>query len=242
LTGWWNTIEKADLDNNGLDDYIIGNLGRNYKYKASKEKPFMLYAKDFDESGSADIVLGTYYGDVVYPVRGRTCSSQQIPDIKNKFPTFEKYAKADINQVYGDELETALKKEANEFSSLILYQDEAGKFTIKYLPVEAQIAPVNGIVVMDINNDKLKDIIIAGNFYQSEIETGRADSGTGKILINKGNKFFKTLTVYESGLFLNKDTKSLKLLGLGKNKQPALLAGNNKGQCQLIGFVDLLLQ
>ncbi|MFT7606822.1 MAG: hypothetical protein ACI8VT_004425, partial [Saprospiraceae bacterium] len=42
LTGWWNTIEKADLDNNGLDDYIIGNLGRNYKYKASKEKPFML--------------------------------------------------------------------------------------------------------------------------------------------------------------------------------------------------------
>lgn len=236
LTGWWNVVEKADLDNNGLDDYIFGNLGLNYKYKASKEKPFVVYAKDFDESGSTDIVLGAYYGDVMYPVRGRTCSSEQIPDIKKKFPTFEKYANADINQVYGNDLETALNLEANEFASLILYQTSAGKYEVSYLPIEAQIAPINGIVVMDINNDKLLDLIIAGNFYQAEIETGRADSGTGKILINKGNKEFEALAVYESGLFLNKDTKSLNLLGLGKGKRPSLVVGNNKEKCQLISI------
>ncbi len=236
LTGWWNCIEKVDVDNNGFDDYIIGNLGLNYKYHASEEKPFVVYAKDFDQSGSCDIVLGAYYGDVMYPIRGRSCSSEQIPDIKKKFPTFEEYAKADIKGVYGEELNTAVKYEAVQFASIILYQDEAGKYSVNVLPNEAQIAPVNGIVAIDVNNDNLKDLIIAGNLFQSEIETGRADSGTGKILLNMGDKKFKALPVHESGLYLNDDVKSLKLIGLGSDKKPTLLVGNNKKECQLISL------
>ncbi len=234
LTGWWNCIEKADLTGNGLDDYIFGNLGKNYKYKASMEKPFVVYAKDFDESGTCDIVLGAFYGDVMYPLRGRSCSSEQIPHIKTKFPTFDEYARADIHDVYGEDLNTAVNYEANLFASIVLYQTEAGKYTFELLPLEAQIAPVNGIVVMDVNNDNLKDLIIAGNLYQSEIETGRADSGTGKILLNKGDRTFKALSVYETGLFLNHDVKSLQLIRLGKDKKPTLLVGNNQEACQLI--------
>lgn len=102
--GWWNSVAAADLDGNGLTDIIVGNLGLNYKYKATPQRPFAVYAKDFDDNGTFDIVLGAYYGDIMYPVRGRTCSSQQIPEIKVKFPTFSDYAKADIKGVYGDEL------------------------------------------------------------------------------------------------------------------------------------------
>ncbi|MEZ4931390.1 MAG: hypothetical protein R2788_04565 [Saprospiraceae bacterium] len=45
-----NSIEVADLDGNGLNDFIVGNLGLNYKYKASPEKPFTIYGKDSDKA------------------------------------------------------------------------------------------------------------------------------------------------------------------------------------------------
>lgn len=231
--GWWNSIEVADLDGNGLNDFIVGNLGLNYKYKASPEKPFTIYGKDFDKSGSNDIVLATYYGNTVYPVRGRSCSSEQIPDLKNKFPTFTDYAKADVNAVYGDELNTAIQYDVTQFASVILYQDSPGKFSIMELPRSCQIAPINGIVVYDVNNDGKKDLIIGGNLYQSEIETGRADAGTGKIILNMGGKKWHPLEVYESGLYMANDVKSILFLEIGKNKTPAIITGNNREKCQV---------
>lgn len=236
ITGWWNCIQEGDLDGNGFTDYVIGNLGENYKYKASTEKPFAIYATDMDGNGTQDIVLAAYYGEEIYPVRGRTCSSEQIPGIQDKFPTFEAFANADLQKVYGDDLQEAVKYEVNQFSSIVLYQDAAGKFSVKELPKEAQKSPVNGIVIKDVNNDQKPDLIVAGNMYQSEIETGRADSGTGHILINKGNRDFSVIPVHESGLYLDHDVKSLKLIELGKNKKPVILVGNNKNACQLVDF------
>ncbi len=232
--GWWNCLQMADLDGNGLPDIVAGNLGLNYKYKASPERPFSVYAADFDDSGTFDIVLGAYYGDVMYPVRGRTCSSQQIPDIKLKFPTFTDYAKADLRQVYGTELENALHYDATNFASVVFYQETPGKFTMVKLPLLAQRAPINGIVIFDINNDQQPDLITAGNLYQSEIETGRADAGTGNILLNMGQHQWKALTTYETGLYLAKDLKSLEMIMLGSEGKPALLAGNNKAPLQLV--------
>jgi enediyne biosynthesis protein E4 len=234
--GWWNVVRAADLDGNGLEDYVIGNLGLNYKYKASKEKPFSIYGKDFDNSNTYDIVLGAYYGDTVFPVRGRSCSSQQMPEIKSKFPTFKDFAMADVNEVYGSGLKEALHYEADQFASIILYQEEPGKFSIAELPVECQTAPVNGIVITDINKDGKQDILTGGNFYQSEIETGRADAGTGNILINNGERTWKPLKVHESGLYIANDVKSIQLVELGKNRKPAILVGNNSERCQVIAF------
>ncbi|MBT8189052.1 MAG: VCBS repeat-containing protein [Bacteroidia bacterium] len=230
--GWWNRIVEADLDNNGLNDYILGNLGFNYKYKATEDKPFMVYAKDFDMSGSDDIVLGTYYGDVIYPVRGKSCSSEQIPDLKKEFDSYEKFALADITQVYGEGLDDALKYEVNQFASVILYQDEPGVFNMKELPRMAQISPVNDIIVKDLNDDGFQDLILGGNLYQSEIETGRADSGNGLVLINKKDKHFKSLQVYESGLNIRGDVKSLSPIKIAGKEM--VLVGNNKDAIQLI--------
>ncbi len=231
--GWWNCIQAADLDGNGLIDFVVGNLGLNYKYKASEEKPFTIYGKDFDNSGSQDIVLATYYGETVYPVRGRSCSSEQIPDLKKKFPTFTEYARADVSEVYGEDLNTAVQYDVTQFASVVLYQDQPGKFSVFELPVECQIAPVNGVVIYDINGDGKKDLVTGGNLYQSEIETGRADAGTGTIVLNMGDKKWNALAVHESGLYMANDAKSIQLLELGENKSPAVIVGNNSERCQV---------
>ena len=86
--GWWNKLVADDLDGDGDMDIVAGNLGENYKFKATIEKPFEVYAKDFDNSGTNDIFLAKYNGDVQVPVRGRECTSQQCPMIAKKIPFF----------------------------------------------------------------------------------------------------------------------------------------------------------
>ena len=49
--GWWNSITAGDFDNDGDIDYIAGNLGKNSFYRASKDYPVNIYAKDFDKNG-----------------------------------------------------------------------------------------------------------------------------------------------------------------------------------------------
>ncbi|MCK5705021.1 MAG: VCBS repeat-containing protein, partial [Cyclobacteriaceae bacterium] len=47
-TGCWFSIKTADMDQDGDPDFILGNLGLNYEYKASKDLPFHVFYYDFD--------------------------------------------------------------------------------------------------------------------------------------------------------------------------------------------------
>ena len=51
MEGWWFSLAKADFDHDGDDDYLVGNLGLNHKYKASPKYPFDIYYDDFDHNG-----------------------------------------------------------------------------------------------------------------------------------------------------------------------------------------------
>jgi len=55
--GWWNSLLVCDIDNDGDKDILAGNLGLNYKFHASYEKPLHIYTNDFDHNGIEDIVL-----------------------------------------------------------------------------------------------------------------------------------------------------------------------------------------
>ncbi len=208
--GWWNRIMPGDLDNDGDMDYVLGNLGWNYKYRATKDKPFHVFADDLDGNGSFDIALGYYLqNEVLYPVRGRQCSSEQIPELAEKFPTYNEFGKASIYEVYGEKLESALHYEIKDFSSSILKNLGNGVYQMQQLPAEAQIAPVNGIVIKDFDQDGNLDLMLGGNLYVSEVETGRADAGKGLYLKGMGDCTFKPLLPYESGLNIPGDVKDI---------------------------------
>ena len=48
--------------------------------------------------------------------------------------------------------------------------------------MEAQFAPVNAIICDDLDNDGYKDLLLAGNEYQTEVITGRYDASYGCFL------------------------------------------------------------
>ncbi|WP_073180889.1 VCBS repeat-containing protein [Flagellimonas flava] len=226
--GWWNSIAQADMDNDGDMDYVVGNLGLNYKYKASHEAPFEVYATDFDDNGTNDVVLGYYNEGNLFPLRGRECSSQQMPFIKKKFPTYHSFGSANLLQVYGqDKLEKALHKSAYTFASICLENLGERKFKMHQLPNSAQISSINAIQVQDFDEDGNADILIAGNLYQSEVETPRNDASIGLLLKGRGDFGFEPVPCNKSGVLLNSDVKKMKAISLGEEGTGILVAPNN---------------
>lgn len=208
--GWWNILEIKDLNNDGFLDIVAGNLGNNYKYQASDEAPFEIYSDDMDKNGKYDIVLGYNSNGTIFPVRGLQCSSEQIPDLKEKFHTYEDFGNSDLFKVYGDGLKGALHYSANCFKSGILWGNGKGEFEFQELPYQAQLFPVQAIEFVDIEKDGNLDIILSGNWYMAEIETPRADAGVGLILKNLGNKNFTGLSSSETGFFTPYDVRNMK--------------------------------
>ena len=236
LTGWYFSVASMDVDADGDQDILLGNLGQNYKYKANEEEPFEIYYSDFDENGSNDLVLAYHNFGELYPVRGRECSSQQIPDIKNITPSYHDFGKAHLSDIYGEEkLSNGLHMAAHNFKSGVLRNDGDGKFEFISFPDEAQISSINSFLTHDLNGDELEDIILAGNLYSSEIETPRADASFGLVLMNAGGGTFDPLSSVESGLFLNGDIKTMSFIR--RKEQLNLLAGANNGPFTLSKLV-----
>ena len=225
--GWWYTVKETDVNNDGMPDYLVGNVGQNLKFHASKEKPFKIYANDFDDNGTPDIVLSKKYKGEFVPVRGRECSSQQMPFIKEKFETFDEFANAKLVDVYGEKLDTAYENEVTNFSSILLLNKGNGDFVLKELPTEAQSFPVLATVFKDLNGDGFEDCILAGNIYQTEVETPRLDFVSGVVLISNQKDGYKTMNRSESGLYLTGNAKDLVWLKSATNKELLLTATNN---------------
>ncbi len=224
--GVWFSSAVIDIDNDGDDDYLFGNLGLNSKFSSKEGKEFHVFCDDFDNNGTYDIYFSKDYKGKLVPMRGRECSSQQMPFILDKFETYESFAQANINEILGDDkLENALHYSVKDFRSVVLINNGNKSFTKKVLPLEAQFSAVMDFASIDINKDGDKEIIVAGNLYPTEVETTRYDASIGTILSYKNGEF-KVLSNDVTGFYANKDVKDISIIEK-EDKSKMIILGNN---------------
>jgi hypothetical protein len=231
--GMWRSLCASDLDNDGDMNFVAGNLGLNCIYKAGPSTPMELFAADIDGNGSIDPVLFYYIKDNdeirrLYPAVSRGQFSEQVPAIRKKFLLYKDYARATFDDFFkGKAANKMLRFTCNETRSCWLENMGGGKFIKHPLPVEAQFAPMNAIVVEDLDGDGFKDLIIAGNEYQAEVTIGRYDASYGTVLKGSKEKSFIPLSLSKSGLILMGDIKSMAMITSANGSKLLLAAANN---------------
>jgi len=213
LRGWWYSLATGDLNHDGRPDLIAGNVGLNFAYTTSPHSRFGVYATDFTGSGTTDIVLTQEIDGTEYPVFGRAKLGPSIYPVALRFPSYGSFAAASVAQLFGTaSLGRALHYQTDTFASVYLQNNGDGTFSSVALPTLAQIAPIRGIIVDDLDGDGNLDLIVAGNLYDTEPNTPPADAGNGLWLKGDGRGHFTPVPAVESGFLAPRDVTGLALI------------------------------
>ncbi|MBC7849036.1 MAG: VCBS repeat-containing protein, partial [Chitinophagaceae bacterium] len=192
LSGWWTSIASGDFDNDGDVDYVAGNLGGNSYYRTDSMYPARMYAGDFGKNKTYMAIPALYLPDVKgtrseFPSHSRNDVMTQLPALKKKYLTYKSFAEATLDQVFTKEvLDKSYKLTATYSLSSYIENKGNGKFVVHALPAAAQLSPLNGIVIDDVNDDTHLDIVAVGNDYGTEVSTGRYDALNGLVLLGDG--------------------------------------------------------
>lgn len=226
--GLWFSIKALDIDQDGDEDYLVGNLGKNTKFKVGDGKEFHIYSDDFDQSGNYDIILTNKYKGNLVPVRGLECSSEQIPVIKTAFKSFQSFASATLADIYGEQnLNGAHHIQADLLHSILLINKGNGQFERISLPNEAQTSTIMGFEVLDIDGDGFKEILAVGNLYESEIETVRYDASKGIVIQYKEGELINRSSG-QTGFFVKGNARDVEVIRTKSGEQVLVVRNNDE--------------
>ncbi|MDQ3675122.1 MAG: VCBS repeat-containing protein, partial [Gemmatimonadota bacterium] len=201
LRGWWYSLATGDFNQDGRPDLIAGNLGLNYSYRTSKDSKFGVYASDFTGNQTTDIVLTQEIGGIEYPLSGRVPLAEEIYSLGLRFLTYGSFAQASVRELFTPaQLQKGVHHQTDTFASVYLENKGGGTFSSSTLPNLAQIAPIKAIAVQDVDGDGHLDAIVAGNLYDAEPNTPKADAGNGLWLRGDGKGRFIPVSPSQSGL------------------------------------------
>jgi hypothetical protein len=217
--GWWCSITSADIDDDGDQDYLLGNAGTNLQFKASVNEPVQLHAGDFNDDGIIDPILSYYIKGKSYPLASRDELLDQVASLRKKFIKYEDFASASIQEIAtAEQIEKSYKFTASVLQSCWLENIEGEDFKLRFLPSEAQFSSINAFVHEDFDLDGKKEIIAAGNFYPFRPQLGRSDASMG-VVINYNGSQLEVRDQERSGLWLTGDIRDMAILrfkGVGK--------------------------
>ncbi len=243
MDGWWQSINGADLDNDGDMDYILGNFGTNRRFKNTiSEKtgnilPLEGYYFKKPETEYNGLMMSYYQHDISYPVHFRERMLEQFPEVRSTIPDWDSFGKMNTSDMFGAEnLSKAYHVYAYQFESAVLINNGNNNFEKINLPVEAQVSPVFGIICEDFTGDGIIDILCQGNYYQTDILVMRHDAGTGLLLEGKGNGKFNPIRSFESGFWSDGDARALTLVQCGETNSPIIVAGVNSGETKIYNY------
>ena len=228
-SGWWNCITVADIDGNGTMDLVCGNFGLNSNIKADAEHPARLFVDDFDKNGQTECIPVYYKPDgKAYPYYLKDELESQMPVLKKKFLKYEAYAGKPIEDILtAEQLNHATVLKVEQTQTTVFKNDGKGNFTMEALPIMAQLSPVFGVLVTDLNGDGNKDIFLGGNFFGLKPQTGRFDASYGTSLLRNAQHRLSYAKPKETGLFIKGEVRDIATIKMADGKEYIIVAVNN---------------
>jgi hypothetical protein len=220
-TGWWNSIDVADLNRDGREDLILGNLGLNSSLRTSIREPVRLWL-------TTPPIVTSYRHGVSYPVAGRDEFLQVMPELRAKFPTYASFGASRIEHIIPRrKLREARVLEAETFANAVALNRGAGVFELQPLPIEAQFAPIYASLAGDFDGDSTTDLVVAGNFYGVTPVRGRYDASYGLLLKGRGTGDVAAVDMAESGLAIEGQVRRMAFLTRANGERVIVVAKNN---------------
>lgn len=215
-SGLWNTIYSADIDNDGDDDLIAGNIGLNNKFTATEKLPLRLFIDDYDGNGKLDPVIMQPLDDRYVPVLSKDELAKQLPIIHKNHTSYSLYAESifSFEDLFPNEEFSELSiMEVNELESIVLINDSS-EFSFRPLPQEFQYSSINSILLDDVNKDGNLDLITGGNSLYMHVNLGRLDGDYGSLAFGNGDGTFNYVQNSLSGFKVNGQVSQIKKVKL----------------------------
>jgi hypothetical protein len=212
--GFWNTLTVVDVNGDGKDDIIAGNLGLNSQIHATTDEPAKMYYADFDGNGNIDPIFTFYIQGKSYPYVSRDELNNQIFAMRKKFATYRDYANATITDILSPEqLLKADSLTVNELHTSVFISTN-GKFIKTALPAQAQFTYISKIIAEDFDEDGNKDLLLLGNHSDNRLKLGSIDAGYGILLKGDGKGNFTYVPQPVSGISIKGDVKSALMMNV----------------------------
>jgi hypothetical protein len=227
LSGWWQTIEAADVNGDHKTDLILGNIGDNFYLHPDKDHVVKLWINDFNRNGVKDKILTRNFENRDVPVFLKHEVQDQVPSIKKENLKHSDFAKRSIQELFPAELlNKSLVRQINYCKSIVAINDGKGNFTVRELPSKAQLSVINAIYCFDINKDGLPDLVTGGNNSGYLPQFGKLDASYGDVFLNDGKGGFTWLPSNRTGVLVHGQVRDIAMVK-GNDKAFLLFLRNN---------------
>ncbi|HMK05233.1 MAG TPA: VCBS repeat-containing protein [Ferruginibacter sp.] len=227
FSGWWYNMRSEDIDGDGDPDFVFGNRGLNSSIKGNINEPCTIYAKDFDNNGSYDAVLGYYIHGKCYPLFSRDQLMDQMPGMRKKFVRYRQYSGKTLDEIFTTQEKKGMEVfKTNFFESGVLVNEGKAAFRFIPFPEKAQFSNINDLVIDDIDADGIKDILVCGNSSDPAVMVGNYDATSALMLKGTGGGNFVAVSPAANGLSVRGESRKMIYLK-DKNGTSLIFLKNN---------------
>jgi hypothetical protein len=150
--GLWQSISLYDIDKDGDQEIIAGNIGLNTRLETSRKNPLRIYWGDFNDDSRHETIVGVYKEGKYFPLESYDNLTAQIPELRKTYPSYNSFAGKDMETLITSFQSSSYDViEIEEFRSGY-FKNQGGKYSFFPFDADFQMGPLLVLQSFDDGN------------------------------------------------------------------------------------------